>query len=64
MAFDVRASFPGESMAREARMKLMALRVDGIDPQSGALMSLTVDDEMMDRVATVIEQVGGVCEWE
>ncbi|MFF2481623.1 hypothetical protein [Paenibacillus sp. NPDC058071] len=59
----IKASFGGPEEAREAQRKLQSLRafdVGGL-PESG-LLTVTVDEQVVDRAVHLISQIGGNAE--
>ncbi|SFS86545.1 hypothetical protein [Paenibacillus sp. BC26] len=56
----IHATFQDGDGAREAQLKLMALRVLQVDGGAdGASLTATVGDDLVDRALHLIEQTGG-----
>ncbi|WP_274651943.1 hypothetical protein [Paenibacillus humicola] len=58
MAARIRATFPDVLGAREAELKLQALRAQQVEGD-GAALTATVDEELLSRAIYLIRQTGG-----
>ncbi|QYR20157.1 hypothetical protein KZ483_20215 [Paenibacillus sp. sptzw28] len=63
MMAEIHAIFPGGSGAREAELKLLALRAIQVQGGTdGSSLTATVDEEVVDRALHLIRQSGGTPE--
>lgn len=63
MTARIHASFPDGSCAREAGLKLQALRVLELEEDGdGASFTATVGDELVDRALHLIRDTGGTAQ--
>ncbi|GGD71625.1 hypothetical protein [Paenibacillus nasutitermitis] len=57
------AVFQDESRTREAQLKLQSLRATEVEGGAdGAMLTATVEDELVDRALHLIRQMGGTPE--
>jgi hypothetical protein len=63
MMAEIHATFPDPSGAREAEMKLLALRAIQVHGgNDGGSLTATVDEDVVDRALHLIRQTGGTPE--
>ncbi|UVI32114.1 hypothetical protein [Paenibacillus spongiae] len=60
MTVEIHATFPGGAGAREAELKLQALRAVRVTDGGDGSLTITVGDDMIDRALHLIEQTGGM----